>query len=151
MLRLAATAEAGGVPMRAAQTLVAASLPERHGLLPTTKANDATQRALQLLETRLDGEPAANALELSLLVSSLILSQQSSNQSHAVARMQELQKRAGAEKQAEPQRHGPLTAGELQEFAHANLAPWFESVYRPLKVRLVVRERLQVITSASFT
>ena len=67
MLRLAATAEGEGMLMRAAHTLVAASLPRKHGLLPRAKATDAKHRALRFLEKRLDGDLAANKLELSLL------------------------------------------------------------------------------------
>ena len=55
MLQLADAAERQGTLMRAAQTLVAASLPGRHGLLPWAKEDALTQRGLQLLETKLDG------------------------------------------------------------------------------------------------
>ena len=116
--------------MRAAQTLVAASLPGRHGLLPRAKADDATHRASLFLETRLDGEPAANKLEFDLLTYQTVVM---AGSHQMTARMEELQKRAGGTKAAAPQRQGPLTVGELGE-SHGKLFSDCRSIWRKLKI-----------------
>lgn len=94
MLQLADAAERQGTLMRAAQTLVAASLPGRHGLLPWAKEDALTQRGLQLLETKLDGDLAANELELGVL--SRVLTAHGAKRQHALKRMKALRQRRAA-------------------------------------------------------
>ena len=99
MLRLADAAEQQGSLLRAARTLVAAGLPGRHGLLPEAQADEATQRALRLLEGRLDGDGAANQLELDVLdgiIGTFGSSGSLSNRRHAIERVQALQQRRKA-------------------------------------------------------
>ena len=81
--------------MRAAQTLVAAGVPGRHGLLPKAQEAEVTQRALRLLQGRLDGDRAANELELDVLTQ-MVGAYGSGSQSArllAIERMQALQQR----------------------------------------------------------
>ena len=124
--------------MRAAQTLVAAGLPGKHGLLPSAKANSATLRALRLLETHLGGERAANELELSLLYHFVIVDKSTASAAdnlRMTARFEELQKRADAEKKAEPQRQGPLTVAEIKAAFYSWVATVFNTACATLKVR----------------
>ena len=120
--------------MRAARTLVVASLPVKHGLLQRAEAVGAKHRALQLLQTRLDGERAANKLEFELLQQLWLDKEVSSaSQAHNAARMEELRKRADAEKKAGPQRQGPVTAEELRETNQTRMVELIGQVYTPLK------------------
>ena len=125
MLQLADAAEQRGALMRAAQTHVAASLPGRHGLLPKAEEDSAAQRALRLLETKLDGDSAANQLELDVL--SQMLAGLSSMNAHVLERMEALQRRRAAARSIQ------ASHTDLVEVGQAALTQLMAGVYKTLK------------------
>ena len=67
MLGLAEAAKQRGKRMQGAQVLVAAAWPARAGMRPTGDFSALTLQAQQLLESELEADDAANALELTLI------------------------------------------------------------------------------------
>ena len=131
MLQLADAAEQQGTLMRAAQTLVAASLPGRHGLLPKAEEESAAQRALRLLETKLDGDSAANQLELDVLSQVLtgLSSTSASERLHVLERMEALQRRRAAARSI--QAHHT----DLVEVGQASMTQVVAGVFKTLKMQ----------------
>lgn len=127
MLQLADGEERRGALMGAARVLAAASLPGRHGLLSAALEGEATQRALRLLETKLDGDGAANELELDLLARVLSLA---GGGSHTLERTQVLQQRRAAARGVQAD-----STDLVVEAGQAAMSQFFAGVLKGLKLQ----------------